>query len=80
MSAAGCEDTLKLEYVHTKNGKYGHVFGKITTRESGKWRYVDPVLKSRAPWGHHLNNPKYGSLPGTIRAYAGPDVPNIWWN
>ena len=80
MSAAGCEDTLKLEYVHTKNGKYGHVFGKITTRESGKWRYVDPVLKSRAPWGHHLNNPKYGSLPGTIRAFAGPDVPNIWWN
>lgn len=80
MSAAGCEETLKLEYVHTKNGQWGHIFGKITTRSTGKWRYVDPVLKSRAPWGNHLNNPKYGSLPGTLHSFGGPDVPNIWWS
>ena len=56
MAAAGCSEKLKLEYVHVTNGgPKGHVFAKITTRSSGKWRYVDPVLKfenGRNPWGH----------------------------
>jgi len=76
MDAAGCTETLRLEYVHTSRGINGHVLGKITTISSGKWRYVDPVLKSRAPWGHHLNNPKYGNVPGTTHSYQGPNYPN----
>ena len=76
MDAAGCTETLKLEYVHTKNGRNGHVLGKITTISTGKWRYVDPVLKYRKPWGNHLNNPKYGNVPGTTHSYQGPNYPN----
>ena len=55
MAAAGCSEKLKLEYVHVVRGNEGHVFAKVTTRSSGKWRYVDPVLKfenGRNPWGH----------------------------
>lgn len=81
MSAAGLEETLKLQYVHIKNPStgMGHVFAKITTKSTGKWRYVDPVLKSRSPWGNCLNSPKYGSLPGTLHNYAGPEVPIVFW-
>ena len=54
MAAAGCGETLKLQYVHVgiPGTNVGHVFTKITTRSSGEWRYVDPVLKSKSPWGN----------------------------
>lgn len=54
MAAAGCMEKLKLEYVHViKPGtNEGHVFAKITTKATGNWRYVDPVLKYKSPWGH----------------------------
>ena len=54
MAAAGCMETLTLQYVHVINPgtNEGHVFAKITTKSTGNWRYVDPVLKYRSPWGH----------------------------
>ena len=75
MDAAGCSEKLKLEYVHCHNSaaNKGHVFAKITTRSSGKWRYVDPVLKTqngRNPWGNHLKG--YGPVVGTSN-YTGPN-------
>ena len=68
MAAAGLDDKLKLEYVHCHNStlNIGHVFAKITTKSSGKWRYVDPVLKlqnGRNPWSNHLKG--YGPVVGT---------------
>ena len=71
MDAAGCTEKLKLQYVHVccKAGTTeGHVFCKITTRSTGVWRYVDPVLKSRAPWGHYCGT--NGSPPGNVYDYA----------
>jgi len=58
MAAAGCMSTLKLQFVHViKPGtNTGHVFAKVTELDSGKWRYVDPVLKLEKgtdPWGHY---------------------------
>ena len=75
MAAAGCDEKLKLEYVHCHNSaaKKGHVFAKITTKSSGKWRYVDPVLKvekGRNPWGNHLKG--YGPVVDTDE-YDGPN-------
>ena len=75
MAAAGCDEKLKLEYVHCHNSaaNKGHVFAKITTKSSGKWRYVDPVLKTqngRNPWGNHLKG--YGPVVGTSD-YTGPN-------
>ena len=75
MAAAGCDEKLKLEYVHCHNSAAhkGHVFAKITTKSSGKWRYVDPVLKTqngRNPWGNHLKG--YGPVVGTS-PYSGPN-------
>ena len=76
MDAAGCSEKLKLQYVHVviPGTNTGHVFAKVTTRSSGKWRYVDPVLKfenGRNPWAHwykgcgtsiaHVSN--YPTLP-----------------
>ena len=74
MEAAGCSEHLKLQYVHCHNSTYnkGHVFAKITTRSSGKSRYVDPCCKlenGRNPWGHHLRG--YGPIVD-IKDYNGP--------
>ena len=76
MAAAGCDEKLKLEYVHCHNyvKRKGHVFAKITTKSSGKWRYVDPVLKTqngRNPWENHLKG--YGPVVGTSE-YNGPNT------
>ena len=49
------------------------MFAKITTKSSGKWRYVDPVLKlenGRNPWGNHLKG--YGPVVD-VDDYTGPD-------
>lgn len=57
MAAAGCQEQLKLEFTHVvvPGTNKGHVFAKITTKSTGVWRYVDPVLKfenGRNPWAH----------------------------
>lgn len=75
MDAVGCSQKLKLQYVHCHNsaaGK-GHIFAKITTRSSGKYRYVDPCCKlenGRNPWGSHLKG--YGPIVA-ITNYTGPN-------
>lgn len=75
MEAAGCSTALKLQYVHVHNStlNIGHVFAKITTRATGKYRYVDPVLKienGRNPWGNHLKG--YGPIVA-VQDYNGPN-------
>ena len=75
MDAAGCSTKLKLQYVHCHNsaaGK-GHIFAKITTRSSGKFRYVDPCCKlenGRSPWANHLRG--YGPIVA-VTDYTGPN-------
>lgn len=68
MDAAGCTEKLKLQYVHTHSSTtgWGHVFAKITEKDTGKWMYVDPVCKSksgRKVWGHYLGQYKKGYGP-----------------
>jgi len=75
MDAVGCSETLKLEYVHCHNSNrnIGHIFAKITTRATGKYRYVDPCVKiesGRSPWGNHLKG--YGPIVG-VHSYNGPN-------
>ncbi len=75
MDAVGCSEKLKLEYVHCHNSvtRKGHVFAKITTRATGKYRYVDPCCKlenGRGPWANHLKG--WGPIV-SINAYSGPN-------
>jgi hypothetical protein len=75
MDAVGCSEKLKLEYVHCHNSaaRKGHVFAKITTRATDKYRYVDPCCKlenGRSPWENHLKG--YGPIV-SINAYTGPN-------
>ena len=75
MDAVGCNEKLKLQYVHCHNSSAhkGHVFAKITTRSTGKYRYVDPCCKlenGRNPWGNHLKG--YGPIVG-VSDYSGPN-------
>lgn len=68
MNAAGCTEKLTLQYVYVccKSGtSTGHIFSKITTKSSGKWRYVDPCKKD--PWGHYVHG--WGSPPGSLKNY-----------
>lgn len=64
--AAGCTQKIKLQYIRVccnQSNGIGHVFTKLTTRSSGKWRYVDPVKKN--PWGNHVTgwgSPSSGTL------------------
>ena len=76
MAAAGCAETLKLEYTHvvTPGTNTGHVFTKITTKSTGKWRYVDPVLKFEKgsnPWGHWYK----GCGTTFVQGSVWPDLP-----
>ena len=75
MDAAGCSEKLKLQYVHCHNSAAhkGHIFAKITTRSSGKYRYVDPCCKlenGRSPWNNHLRG--YGPIVA-VTDYTGPN-------
>lgn len=66
--AAGCTDALTLKYVHVKKSNgVGHVFCKIITKSSGKWRYVDTCKWGNKAWGHYVHG--YGSPPGTQTTY-----------
>ena len=65
--AAGCTDALTLKYVHVQNGSVGHVFCKIVTKSSGKWRYVDTCKYGGKAWGNYVHG--YGSPPGTQTNY-----------
>ena len=69
--AAGCTSSLTLKYVHVSNGSKGHVFCKIITRSSGKWRYVDTCKWGGKAWGHYVKG--YGSAPGSQSTY--PNLP-----
>lgn len=65
--AAGCTSSLTLKYVHVSNGSIGHVFCKIITTSSGKWRYVDTCKYGGKAWGNYVHG--YGSPPGTQSTY-----------
>ena len=65
--AAGCTEALTLKYVHVSNGRKGHVFCKIITKSSGKWRYVDTCKWGGKAWGHYVKG--YGSPPGRQSTY-----------
>ena len=67
MDVVDTENKFKFEYVYVCCGPkgVGHVFAKVTTRASGKWRYVDPC--KRTPWGHYVHG--WGSPPGTRKTY-----------
>jgi len=65
--AAGCTEALTLKYVHVSSGSKGHVFCKIITKSSGKWRYVDTCKWGGKAWGHYVKG--YGSAPGSQSTY-----------
>jgi len=65
--AAGCTEALTLKYVHVSSGSKGHVFCKIITKSSGKWRYVDTCKWGGKAWGHYVKG--YGSPPGSQSTY-----------
>ena len=65
--AAGCTSALTLKYVHVTSGARGHVFCKIITKSSGKWRYVDTCKYGGKSWGNYVHG--YGSPPGTQTNY-----------
>ena len=70
--AAGCTEYLTLKYVHVKaSANKGHVFAKIITKSTGKWRYVDTCKWGNRAWGNYVHG--YGSPPGTQYTY--PDKP-----
>ena len=75
MDAAGCSEKLKLQYVHCHNyaTNDGHIFAKITTRSTGKWRYVDPCCKKengKTSWANYLRG--YGGVVA-VYDYQGVD-------
>ena len=65
--AAGCTEALTLKYVHVSKGSIGHVFCRIITKSSGKWRYVDTCKYGGKSWGNYVHG--YGSPPGTQTNY-----------
>ena len=65
--AAGCTEALTLKYVHVHSGSKGHVFCKIITKSSGKWRYVDTCKWGGKAWGNYVKG--YGSAPGSQSTY-----------
>ena len=75
MDAVGLTQYYKIQYIYTCCGSYngqtvGHVFLKLTTKKTGKSRFVDPCKKA-SPWGNHCN---YGSTAsGTLSNY--PKLP-----
>ena len=69
--AAGCTEALTLKYVHVSTGSKGHVFCKIITKSSGKWRYVDTCKWGGKAWGNYVKG--YGSPPGSQSTY--PNLP-----
>ena len=76
MDAAGCTEKLRLQYVNVSSGRKGHVFAKITVKETGSWAYVDPTCKfenGRKPWNSYIKG--YGSPPGHVYNYNGPSNP-----
>ena len=69
--AAGCTSSLTLKYVHVSTGSKGHVFCRIITNSSGKWRYVDTCKWGGKAWGNYVHG--YGTAPGTQSTY--PNLP-----
>ena len=69
--AAGCTSSLTLKYVHVSTGSKGHVFCRIITNSSGKWRYVDTCKYGGKAWGNYVHG--YGTAPGTQSTY--PNLP-----
>ena len=69
--AAGCTEYLTLKYVHVHSGSKGHVFCRIITNDSGKWRYIDTCKWGNKSWGNYVKG--YGSPPGSQSTY--PTLP-----
>lgn len=64
LDAAGLTAFYKIQYVYACCGTYhgqtvGHVYLKITTKKTGKSRYVDPCYTRGDCWGNHCN---YGGV------------------
>ena len=61
--AVGLTEKFKFEYIYVCCGtcrghRVGHVFVKVTTKSSGKYRYVDPTCNYAGPYGHY--NSRFG--------------------
>ena len=69
--AAGCCEYLDLYYIHVQCPKYGHVYGKVVTKKSKKWRFVDNASDYHVAWGYVIQScpkkqtpaSKYPKLP-----------------
>ena len=64
MDAAGCTEYFNFVWCHTHGSKGGHVFGRLITKSTGKYRYVDPTHSPY--WATCLSGAKYGYAPGTL--------------
>ena len=68
--AAGCCEYLDLYYIHVQCPRYGHVYGKVVTKKTKKWRFVDNASDYHVAWGYVIKScpkktsgTKYPRLP-----------------
>ena len=69
MDAAGCANEITMQYIFVccSSGGVGHVFAKITTKETKNWRYVDPCKAN--PWGNYVRGWGSPSSPRKLTSY-----------
>ena len=63
--AAGCCEHLDLYYIHVQCPKYGHVYGKVVTKKSKKYRYVDNASDYHVAWGYVIKGCPKTSTPAS---------------
>ena len=65
---AGCSEYFKMEYIQVS----GHVYARLTTKKTGKWRNVDCASDWHGAWGYVCRD--YQGLP-VIRRSKYPKRP-----
>ena len=64
LDAAGCTEYYSFVWCHTVGNSGGHVFARLVTKTTGKYRYVDPTHNPY--WGTCLSTAKWGYAPGSM--------------
>lgn len=68
LDAAGCSEYYKMEYIRV----WGHIYGRLTTKKTGKWRNVDCASPTAPAWGYVCI--KYRNSP-IMRRTTYPQLP-----
>lgn len=64
LDAAGCTEYYNFVWCHTVGNSGGHVFARLVSKQTGKYRYVDPTHSPY--WATCLSGAKYGYAPGSM--------------